>query len=285
VFELRGPEFLVLFMGFAAVVYFTVGALIATREARLSSEPRIRDPYAIAYLRGDTRELLRVVALSLSLRGLLNIGKTTFLTVDETEIERVQIPLEKEVLLLCRTYCAPPALAVAPSIRELVDIYRRELISRGLLAAADVKRARWPAVLVGIAVLVTIALVKIVVAIETGHSNIVFLLVLLAVSIFALSSRIGARRTLAGNTVLGNLRVLFGSLRSRRSLLQAAAGPEATLLAAVFGIYRVPGLDAISWNKLFPTPGSSNSSGCGSGGSGCGGGGGGGGGGCGGCGS
>ena len=99
-------------------MYFVVDALITAREARLPASPRIRDPYLIAYLRGDTRELIRVVALSLNLRGLLAIGKTTFHTLNEAEIERAQLPIEKEILRLCRTFCAPPALAVAPGIER-----------------------------------------------------------------------------------------------------------------------------------------------------------------------
>jgi uncharacterized protein (TIGR04222 family) len=283
---LKGPEFLFLFAGLVIVVYATVAAAISSHESRLPSEPRIRDPYAIAYLRGDTRELIRVVALSLSLRGLLKVGRSTFVTTDPAHIDRVQIPLEKEVLVQCRTFCTPPALAHAPSVQAIVDEYRSELIGRGLLADEDVKRARWLPVLAGSAILVGIALAKILVAIATGHSNIVFLLMLCVASVYFLARQITARRTLAGSTALSNLATLFASLKSRRNSLSADSAAEATLLGAVFGVYVMPDLDAIAWDKLFPKPKSSASSGCNAGtGSGCGGGGGCGSGGCGGCGS
>ena len=72
-FALRGPDFLGLFLVLSVTVYLVVHLLIVSREAAQPAEPRIRDPYAIAFLRGDVRELLRVVALSLNLRGLLQI--------------------------------------------------------------------------------------------------------------------------------------------------------------------------------------------------------------------
>src|SRR3569833_158405 len=95
-FTLRGPEFLVLFAALSVIVFVAVHTWIVARETSLPSDPRVRDPYEIAYLRGDTRELIRVVALSLCIRKLLSIGKTTIQTVNEAEIDRVQLPIEKE---------------------------------------------------------------------------------------------------------------------------------------------------------------------------------------------
>ena len=51
------------------------------------------------------------------------------------------------------------------------------------------------------------------------------------------------RRTYAGNAALRNLTSLFASLRSRRAQKSPDAVSEAALLAAVFGIYGVAGLD------------------------------------------
>ena len=284
-FALRGPEFLVLFAGLSVVVYVIVHTMIVTREAGLPSEPRIRDPYTIAYLRGDTRELIRVVALSLCLRGLLKINNATFQTVTELEIDRVQLPIETVFLRLCRAPCQPAALARAPQFMSAVDAYQRDLTRRGLLANDQVKRARWALVLLGSALLVLLALMKISIALATGHTNIVFLIMLTVVAVFVLLGRVSARRTCAGNTALRNLANLFASLRSRRAPKSAEAVSEAALLAAVFGIYGVAGLQASAYARMFPTSDSSfvgTGSSCSS--SGCGGGGGGGGG-CGGCGS
>jgi uncharacterized protein (TIGR04222 family) len=286
-FALRGPDFLGLFLLLSVAVYLAVHLLIVTREAAQPAEPRIRDPYAIAYLRGDVRELIRVVALSLCLRGLLQIRTTTFQTVREMEIDRVQVPIETVILRLCRTPCQPSALVHVPEFESAVGEYERELTRRGLLAGSEAKGRRWPLVLAGIGFLVLIALIKIKVALSTGHHNILFLILLTGAAVVVLMARAGARRTYAGNSALRNLTSLFASLRSRRAQKSADAVSEAALLAAVFGIYGVAGLDKMAWARMFPQSNSSNngtsdsSSSCGSGSSGCGGGGGG----CGGCGS
>lgn len=89
--------------------------------------------------------------------------------------------------------------------------------------------------------------------------------------------------------MLRELGGLFQALKRSPIKLPGSAITEATMLAAVFGVYVLPAGDRETWRKLFPHPlaqnasGSSTGSGCGS--SGCGGGGSCGGGGCGGCGS
>ena len=279
-FTLRGPEFLALFAGLAVLVYVVVNTVINGRETALQSDPRIRDPYAIAYLRGDIRELIRVVALSLCLRGLLRIGKTTFHTVTELEIDRVQVPIETQVLKMSTLDCAPPQIVSDSKIQAIVETsYRADLLKRGLLADSRVKAQRWPIVLLGCAVLVLIAFIKIKVALASGHPNIGFLVILTGIALIVLLARARARRTAAGSDALRKLTTLFASLRKRGAPKTADAVSEAALLAAVFGIYSVTGLDRISWARMFPSD-SNSGSGCGSSG-GCGGGGGG----CGGCGS
>jgi uncharacterized membrane protein YgcG len=129
-----------------------------------------------------------------------------------------------------------------------------------------------------------IAMIKILVALSTGHSNVFFLVILAIAGTALLVRRALTRRTLAGNTALQNLRVLFGSLwRARRRGKKVEDPSEAALLAAVFGVYTVGAFDSIAWARMFPSKANSDS--CSGGGS-CGSGGcGGGGGGCGGCGS
>jgi uncharacterized protein (TIGR04222 family) len=90
---LRGPEFLALFIAICVVVYFLVSGAIAVGERRTPGDaPRIRDPYVIAYLRGGFEELVRVVTLSLVLRGLLQLDAERLRTADPTEIDRADVP-------------------------------------------------------------------------------------------------------------------------------------------------------------------------------------------------
>jgi uncharacterized membrane protein YgcG len=133
---------------------------------------------------------------------------------------------------------------------------------------------------------VTLAVAKIGVALATGHSNISFLMSATLIATILLLSQALARQTHRGRAVLRELNALFHSLRRRSTKLSATAVPEATMLAAVFGVYVLPEFDRNAWRKLFPQLSPSNSSGgSGCGASGCGGGGGCSGGGCGGCGS
>ena len=286
---MRGPEFLALFIGTAIAVCFLVRAAIAASEPS-SDGMRVRDPYMIAYLRGGLQELIRVVVLSLAIRGLLKIAVTGIQIADPTEINRADLPIEKALLEACRQQVTPATVRQNTRVWAAGQEFEHQLVDLGLLADATVRKLRWFPVLIGVAFLVTLAVAKIEVALATGHSNVAFLIIATLVATILLLSLVFRRQTRRGRAVLRELNALFHSLRRRSKELSAAAVPETTMLAAVFGVYVLPEIDRNAWRKLFPQPSASNSSGgsgCGS--SGCGGGGGGGsgcgGGGCGGCGS
>src|SRR5579862_824367 len=97
---LRGPEFLLVYIAVAAWAYG--GAYWIS--LKMESEPRdrtpVRDPYVIAYLRGGLGELIRVVVLSLTLRGLVNFEERGIQTTDPEEIERARVPVEKVMLVV-----------------------------------------------------------------------------------------------------------------------------------------------------------------------------------------
>jgi uncharacterized protein (TIGR04222 family) len=284
---MRGPEFLALFIGTSIAVCFLVRAAIVAGEPR-SDGMRVRDPYVIAYLRGGLEELIRVVVLSLAIRGLLKIAGTGIQVADPTEINRADLPVEKAILEACRQQVTPAMIRQNGRVWAVGQEFEHQLVDLGLLADATVRKARWFPVLIGVAFLVTLAVAKIEAALATGHSNVAFLIIATLVSTILLLSLVFRRQTRRGRTALRELNALFHSLRRRSRELSAAAVPEATMLAAVFGVYLLPEIDRNAWRKLFPlASNSSGGSGCGA--SGCGGGGGGGsgcgGGGCGGCGS
>ena len=78
-----------------------VFAAIVAGEPR-SDGIRVRDPYIIAHLRGGLQELIRVVVLSLAIRGLVKISGTGIQTADPTEVNRAASPVEKAILDACR---------------------------------------------------------------------------------------------------------------------------------------------------------------------------------------
>jgi uncharacterized protein (TIGR04222 family) len=140
------------------------------------------------------------------------------------------------------------------------------------------KRARNLRAWIAAVVIFGIGVAKIVIAENTGHHNVTFLIILTVVFTLLAFGLSLPRRTRAGDRMIEDLRTLFEGLKQRSAEIQTGASPnEYALMAAVYGMATIP--DA---KKLFPKGGSSCGSGCGSDGgssSSCGGGGG-----CGGCG-
>lgn len=283
-----GPQFLILFVAICVAVYVFVTIAIRVGEPGSSGERRLRDPYLIAYLRGDVDESIRVATLALLLRGLLKVNDSKFTTVDPIEIDRAGVPIERTLLTACREGASAAQILSNTAVRTAANEYHSRLIEAGLIPNEAAATLRQRAVLTGIATVVTVAVAKIVVALSTGHTNILFLIILAGAAGVVLYRKLNERLTSRGRDALGELITLFAALKSRRDTLLASAIPEAILLAAVFGVYLPPAKACGAWEKMFPpvsrssssgVDGSSFSSGCGS--SGCGGGGGG----CGGCGS
>ena len=282
-FELRGPEFLALYAIVCTIV--TVAVFLLRHSAEAFDAPRINlsDPYLIAFLRGGKNETLRVATISLVDRGLLTASKKS-LEAKEEALGKTSSPLEQKIV----RYFTPSGDAT--SLFKLSDAdpemrhYENELTRLGLLTDIDQKEAQLLRLAVALLVVLALAIIKIVVALNTGHRNIGFLIVLAIVFTIVIVSISRPRRTRAGERMIADLRTLFGSLKDRSSNLQNGASPaEFALMAAVFGMSAVP-----QAKELFPraaaASGSSCGSTCGSSSSGGDGGGGDGGGGCGGCG-
>jgi uncharacterized protein (TIGR04222 family) len=144
--------------------------------------------------------------------------------------------------------------------------------------------ARRPLFRLGMAVLLGVAGIKLFVALNTGHGNVGFLLLMAAVFWILLFVMYRRHRTKLGDQALAELRILFARLQRRSDTLKPGGETEeAALLAAVFGVAALPEMSFGYMRQVFPQKSSASNS-CGS--SGCGAGGcGGGGGGCGGCGS
>jgi uncharacterized protein (TIGR04222 family) len=280
-FDLRGPEFLILYLAVCTMVTVAVFLLRHSAEAVDAPKINLSDPYQIAFLRGGKNETLRVATMSLVDRGLLAAPKKS-LEATEGALGKTASPLEQKIV----RYFTPSGNA--SSLFKLSDVnpemwrYEEELTRLGLLPDQDQKGARSLRVGVALLVVLGLAIVKIVVAVNTGHRNIGFLIVLAVVFAVVVVRISRPRLTRAGERMIADLRTLFGSLKDRSSQLQNGASPaEFALMAAVFGMSVVP-----QAKMLFPQAASASGSNCGStcGSSGGGDGGGDGGGGCGGCG-
>ncbi len=291
-FDLRGPEFLLFYLVLGVIV------LVALRVSRRLAEPTeaikvdLSDPYLIACLRGGTNEVLRVSTISLIHRGLLQVSGSLVSIASPQAIDGIRNPVERELLLYFNQPREASSVFSDPRFPSIMERYNQYLENYGLLPNRWVRANRERLLGVGLLVLWGVALIKIVVALSRGHTNLGFLLVLSILFGVLAFKLVQPRLTLRGKAMLADMRLLFGGLKSRPATRFTPA--DVALLAAVFGAAAIPVSvfpyaqtlypKAIATERQLGWAGSScgSSSSCSSGG-GCGGGGCGGG--CGGCGS
>jgi uncharacterized protein (TIGR04222 family) len=287
-FDLRGPEFLLFYLVLGACVLLALYFLRYAGDAGDPPQVNLSDPYLIAFLRGGPNEVLRVATISLIDRGLLETSGTRVASVRDKSAAALRIPIEKRLFAHFETPAEASSLFKPGVFDYEMTAYESELARLNLIPGEGAEWARNAPRVVAIAVLWGVALIKILVALARGRSNIGFLIILGIASGVA-AWRLGRPRlTRRGIAMLSSLRKLFGGLKNRAPLLRPGeTADEVLLLAAVFGVGAIPGT-VFPVRTLFPRgssfPTSSCGSACGSScGSGCGGGGCGGG--CGGCGS
>jgi uncharacterized protein (TIGR04222 family) len=260
-FDLPGPEFLIFYAVLGAL---TIALLwFARRTSEAGDAPRIdySDPYLLAYLRGGEKEVIRVVAVSLIDRGLLQTNDDQLVAGNENAVNIVRRPVEKALLDHFRFRTTASSAFASPAIRTSCQEYGDMLQRLKLIPDESILRVRLWRLCVAVILLTGVAALKILIALQRGRTNI-FFLILLAVFFILIAIRMhNPLRTLRGDALL------------------------AALLMAVFGLDSLPAASFPYAKRFQPRNTSSSSttscgSACGSScGSSCGGGGG-----CGGCG-
>lgn len=285
-FDLRGPEFLLFYFGLAVI---TLAALVVLRKIRESGrsypQPRLSDPYLIAYLRGGGPAAVESAVVSLVDRKILDAGADGVSCRKSLNSALFVDPLERSIVEEVSRPLSPRKL-LAKKFKDAFRKYDQTLSGLGLVPDEAEKSLRVRDTLVACILLAVVAGIKIVVALSRGRTNIGLLIVFAIVSLIAAVVIANPRVTRRGKNVLTDLRTLFDGLKARADYLtEGHSAAEMALLAALFGATILP-LSAFPLReKLFPAPSSSgdgggssdSSSSCGGGG--CGGGG------CGGCGS
>ena len=286
--DMHGPAFLVFYSVVGAITLIFIKARYEHQESQ-SSVPKLNltDPYEIALLRGGENEALRIAALSLIDRGLLEVSENTLKTKNEAAIDHARRPIEKAILRKFTSSAEAHKMYSDDTLKAACIEYRESLVQLKLIATLPVFEARRPMFWFGFLILGGLAGAKLFVALERGRTNILFLLILAVVALYYLIKAYNKERTGLGDRVLMDLRALFRGLNDRGFLIKSGGETnEAALLAAVFGVSALSAGNFPYIQKLFPNAkntsscsGSSCSSSCGSscGGGGCGGG-------CGGCG-
>jgi uncharacterized protein (TIGR04222 family) len=271
-FDLPGPEFLVFYLVLGAVVTAAIVLLRRRSETAAETTVPLTDYLKIAYLRGGADEALRVAAVALMDRGLVEVVDGSHLQAKPANPPAGLQRTEQRLLESCKIPTRASAIADDTSLQITVRAEcEGQLVRAGLLPDNNVKADRQWLLFGGASVLVVVALVKILVALSRGRTNIGFLIIVALVFAYVLFRAASPFRTQAGEAMLADLRQLFRALRSRPSSLSAPSGTnELALLAAVFGIGALPSGRGYVAEKLFRKPQKASSASCGSGGSSCG---------------
>jgi uncharacterized protein (TIGR04222 family) len=281
-FDLSGPEFLVFYICVALMVIIALKLAIDEAEGGAPRALPLSDPYQIAWLRGGTPEAARIAVLSLIDRGLLAVRGDNLVNLNPVQ-SVAREPIERAILGRCAR-SGTPATAVLddPAVERACAPYRAQLERLQLMPDAAMRAARYRWFAIAAAILLGIALGKIVIAFGRGRYNVEFLIILTVIGLGVVWFLVRRRRTHLGNRMVKDLRRLFRALRQRAATVRPGAmTSDAMLLAAVFGISALPATGFADFLRVYKKAASSGG-GCGSScGSGCGGGGGGG---CGGCG-
>jgi uncharacterized protein (TIGR04222 family) len=241
--NLPGPMFLLVYAVLTVAVCLSMREWIGSGERQPATRIlRVRDPYEIAYLRGGAGELVQVAALSLIRRNLLEPKAVMLETKESGATDDVSVPIERAILDACRTATPAAKLQQNTAVQVSAEAYRRGLIEGNLMPTEQMQNERNRVAAIAAAVLIGVALVKILYAVAHGHSNIIFLIAFTAIAMFALYKIASVRRTREGDQALQHLGTLFARVKRGPRPTSPDQLHEALLLAAVYGDYAVPGM-------------------------------------------
>jgi uncharacterized protein (TIGR04222 family) len=246
-FDLSGPEFLV-FYALLAVVVLGAAQLLGRGSAASAEVPHIStdDPHLVAYLRGGPNEALRIGVASLVDRNLLRLDKKAkrgFEIVARRGSDAVaRRPVEKAILRHFAKAAAPESVFKDRDVVDKTEDYGTELEQRGLLLDGPGRAARRQRFLIAGGVLLAVAGLRLILALERGRTNVGFLIVEgILVVLLGLWLLGWSTRTALGDRALADLRELFRGLRDRAGTLRpGGATNEVALVAAVFGLAALP---------------------------------------------
>ena len=306
--NMYGPHFLLLYLGFILAVMIGCRWMVRRSDSTTGELPPPiplnPDAYEIAYLRGGSNEVARLVIFDLVRLGFAELrGKEIWRSQDHPDPAQLN-ELQKSVFDRITATKTALELFKTEKLGEVVQHfcydYETHLRTERLLAEPDAHSRSVTIWGFGAALIFGLGVYKLLAAMEHNRTNIWFMIIfgLLSISILYVVVR-PHRLSARGRAYLERLQAAFIRLKVKAkgmSKATAAADSSTLLLVGLFGAGALAGTPYAQYPQTFqrsaPQSGSSCGSGCGSSGasSGCGsascGGGGGscGGGGCGGCG-
>ena len=204
-FDLHGPEFLAFYTVFALSLLSLLYLSRRLGGSHETAQPPIDDPYFVACLRGGEKECVRVATLALIDRNLLAVkssgtsiltgaamGENRLEVTDPQAISTVKRPIEKEILEAFQP--SSPVTSTLDSLQysSACQDYARRLEQLGLVHKREVRDAFPYRIWVSVALLLGIAVIKMLIALSRGRTNVLFLLILAIVACFV-ATRINSR--------------------------------------------------------------------------------------------
>ena len=129
----------------------------------------------LAYLRGAEKEVIRVVTVSLIDRGLLQTSDDQLVAINQNAVDIVRRPIEKALLQHFRFRAKASSAFTSPSILSTSQKYSDALLRLGLIPDESILRARVSRLCVAVILLTGVAALKILIALQRGRTNILFL--------------------------------------------------------------------------------------------------------------
>lgn len=273
-FDLAGPEFLLFYLvllivahlAYQPILHALLGDAASKYERPSGFELANLDPYLIAYLRGREAETARVAIVSLVDRLLLKIEGDSLQALPDAE-DKVSRPLERQLLRFFASKKKASLIYTHSKFNASCADLREELVSRGLTLSTEQANPASLLRFVLIVGMIAVSIAKIVSALERGHYNIGFLIVLTVIATLSFFLRKSVVRTEKGAFALRELQAQFARLRDRSEQIPlGGASRELILLTAVFGVTALPTAALAGVEPLFPaqfSPSSSSGSSCG----------------------
>ena len=287
-FDLRGPEFLLLFLALSAGAV-GLGALIRARLRDTGLPAGIGAPqldaYQAAYLAGGHGRAVEAAVAELAHRGLLVADPLTRRLRVENEQSGTLHPLEAGVIRVAGLSKETPLDRLTAGLEADTWSLRRVLEQKGLLLTAEERgRSRFMPALPLFA-LAGFGAIKVAVGIARDRPVVFLVLLCIGAVVGAVVTMlIRPFRTRRGEEVLQNLIQRNAALKVNTSAsLATLGGADVPMAVGLFGVGILATGPLADISTTLRPPNSGGGSGCG-GSSGCGSGGGCGGGGCGGCG-
>src|SRR5260370_39557672 len=204
-FDLSGPSFLVFYICVSLIVIIALKLAIDEAERGAPRALPLSDPYQIAWLRGGTPEAAPIAVLSLIDRGLLAVTGDNLVNLSTAQpVARERI--ERAILAGCAQSGAPATVILGePAVERACASYRARLERLQLMPDGAMRAQRYRRFAIAAAILLGVALGKIVIAFGRGRYNVEFLVILTAIALGVVWVLVRRPRTHPANMMLTNL--------------------------------------------------------------------------------